>query len=166
METSFSNSIAKLEQIESVRLDQEITENIRDINRFFSEDDIKAYLLGQLLWKKSETDMFEAPEMKRFLADLEERGLVDYFKGYKKAKLKNEGLLNWVILGFGLLVTILGVFRLVNSFIQVGISDRYGVMTVKEGGYPLLLGIGLIIVFFVRNKYRIRQKDLFDTLDT
>lgn len=153
MDTTLSNSVAKLAQIESVRVNLDVANNIRDLNRYFSQDEIKAYLLGQLLNDRSMTSLFKDPEMKRFLSQIEDMGLMDYFKGNKRAILKNDRSINWLILGFGLLVTFLCAFRFFNSFSQVVFSNRYGIMSVNEGGYPLILGIGLIITFFVRHHY-------------
>lgn len=166
METSFSDCIAKIEKAESVKLNPEIVQSIREINRFFSRDDLKAYLLGQLLVDRSKGAIFEDPEMKGFLSQIEERGLTDYFRGRRRAVLNDDRFLNWIILGFGFVVMLLGVLRLLNSFIEVGLSNRYGILRVNEGGFPVVTGVSFIIIFFVRRRYSIRQKALFERLDS
>ena len=90
MKTSFSKHIDHLMKLDEVKADAELAGRIRSIVKYFDHDDVRAYLLGQVLHGKISTAYSEELAMKRFLKFMEANNLDDYFFGRKKIVFKGD----------------------------------------------------------------------------
>lgn len=133
---------------------------LSDIDKYFDDDKAKAYLLGQLLRNNQGNTVQKTDHFKRLSQYLRQEELLSYFEGRNEIPRPTRDIRTWVILLFSVLLIILGVVRLIGNIVDVGLSNVYNIPIVREGGFPLISGLLLLMVAGSRWKYSRRRKQL------
>jgi len=164
MQEPLSRHISNLKLSPSIQSNNLLINQLSDIDKYFEDERAKAYLLGQLFRNSSNNIVWMSVNFQAMLQYLEKERLASYFEGQSKMPRSTKEIRTWVIFLFAVLSILLGTFRLLANSVEVGLSGRYNVPIVVEGGLPLIAGLLLLIPAFSRWRHSRRRKQLVSRL--
>jgi hypothetical protein len=167
MQDSLSRHISVLKSAPGIQGNVLLAKRISDIDKYFDDEATQAYLLGQLLRdsdynvvRSSDNNVaWSSDDFKRMLQYLEEKKLASYFEGRTAMPRSGDEIKSWAIFVFAILSILLGTVRLLTNSVALGLN-RYNLLVVIEGGFPLIAGLLLLIPAFSLRKHARRRKQL------
>ena len=160
MNSSLSNHIVALRFSSNGASERLLVKRLEEIDKYFNEDKEKAFLIGHLFATHKAEFHSDSNRLKPINEYFDKQGLSQYFEAKRTIAYPGKARYNWVILLFAILLTILGIVRLVGMFVEVGLSNIYNIPIVREGGFPLMIGIMLLFVVRARYRYSIKRTQI------
>ena len=138
---------------------------VLNIEKYSCNDKEIAFMLGHLV--KSNHYELSDDTKDYILAAINEGRLRDYFFHRKQPEEFNF----WMILQYlfplvGVIAIVTGILKLMDGDFRVGISIRYGVEVMREGGYFLLFGLILFLGGLIRIRHERKRMRFLKSLIT
>jgi hypothetical protein len=156
------NAIIDLRQTNYVRSNQNFDRCLSDIEKYTTNNEQKAFLLGFLFKDKDFSAHLPKDSEERIHHAIRNENLQMYFYRESQPEFDKIKSLAIVLLVAGILATFVGTTQLINGYYSIGIWMRYLTPVVHEGGTTLILGLLLLIGGFIRYRYE-RKRQTFMT---
>ncbi len=134
------------------------------INKFSENDALQAYLLGNFFKHRLDSDNLLPQDKDILVNTIKQRSLESYF--YLKTKPDDDtlGLLTYILAIGGTLAIIGGSIQLMNGSFSYGLGTKYLVPVMREGGFFVTIGIGLLSAGIIRLRHDRQKKILIKSL--
>lgn len=127
---------------------------VADIDVDFLTEETKAYLLGILLRKNP--SIKDSVKVRKCLDRLDNIENKNSLWGKRISEATYSFVSVKVVMIFAALLIILGLVRILNGVVVIGINSLFLQTTVVEGGLPLIMGLGACYVSYKLFKYKKR----------
>jgi hypothetical protein len=134
------------------------------INKFRENDILQAFLLGNFFKYKFDSDNLLPKDKDLLIEMINQRNLDSYFYLKTKPDEGGLGLTIYVLAIGGLLAIFCGIIRLSNGSFSYGPGTKYLVPVMREGGFIVILGVGLLWAGIIRLWHDRQKKILIKSL--
>jgi hypothetical protein len=164
MSYTITNLISELKQTKIISSRPDLVSMLTAINKFSENDALRAYLLGNFFKHRLDSDNL-LPQDKALLIDtVKQQHLESYF--YLKEKPDDDFLrsFSYILAIGGLLAIVGGCIKLMNGSFSYGLGTRYLVPVMREGGFFVIIGIGLLFAGIIRIRHDRQKRFLIKSL--
>ena len=144
MSSPIAELIARLKQAKAIRANPEFGAMMAAIDKFQYEGAWQAYLLGLFFRHKMDSDNLLPEEKVMLVNTIKKLHLESYF--YLRSRPGDRELksFNYLLALAGLFSLIAGIFQLMNGSFSYGLGTKYLLPVMREGGFLVILGTGLL----------------------
>jgi hypothetical protein len=162
MSDNLQEAITKLRLTHYIKSNQTFDGYLSDINKFATTEEQKAFLLGCLFKNKNISNVLPKDVEEIILHTIKNENLHDYFYNNSKPEFENFELIAIVFLIVGVAAILGGTIQILTGYFSVGLSERYMVTKVHEGGTVIIFGLISFIGGLMRFSFE-RKKETFIT---
>jgi hypothetical protein len=153
-----------LKETEVLKSNSEFVGLLSRIQQFPGTQNEKIYLLGHFFKFQFDADNLEQQDKEWLVTFVKEGNHGSLF--YMKSKPPNEqnSWFAWVMIAIGTVALPVGVLQLIENQSSYGISRKYLLPVIREGGSLVILGLGAIIGAVFSLRYEKRKKKDFSAI--
>ena len=145
MAKSLSQIIENLKELEKIKSNASNFSFLVSANKYFFSDNWKAYLLGFFFKNFCSLDNLPPKSKRQIVQLIDEKNLGNYFSLRNKPEKDSLDILYLVLFFGGFIPIIVGIAQLLNGKIWYGNHSLYNIPVVREGGFKIIVGLGLSI---------------------
>jgi hypothetical protein len=152
-------SINKLRETKYAKANEKFDSCLADIDKYAANDEEKAFMLGKLFADKNFSNHLPHEDKLQVRDAVTMKNLQAYFNGEIEPGLDDVKFLGIVLLIVGAVAIVVGIIELIKGVFILGISTRYLVPIVRNGGTWLIVGVGLFAGGFMRYRYENKKRN-------
>jgi hypothetical protein len=164
MPDTFKDILQKLRATNFIKSNRDFDKLITDIIEYADNDKETAYMVGRLYKINNFSNRLPKNIDDAIIHYIKNKNLLDFFYSKAHPKFEQSKYLITALLFIAFALVLSGIIQLHNSTVKVGISSRYLVPVVSEGGTKIIFGILLLIGCLLRYRYKKRKQKFLASL--
>lgn len=164
MPDTFKDILQKLRATNFIKSNMDFDKLLTDIIEYADNDEETAYMLGGLYKLNNFSNRLPKNIDDAIIHYIKNKNLLNFFYSKAHPKFKQSKYIILFLLFIAFAFVLGGIIQLLNSTVTVGISSRYLVPAVSEGGTKIIFGILLLIGCLLRYRYTKRKQKFLASL--